>query len=108
SLCLLFALLLAGAITIVPGCKDPEPASNGGSTTTGTTGTTQGNGGSASNGGSTQNPGDVDSEPLRVVLEFQQAILALELERAQTMVDDTTPAYQSIVTAMETKRATEE
>ncbi len=98
TLCLFFAMLLAGAVGILPGCKDPEPASNGGSSAS----TSETGGSSASNTGTTQDPAEVDSEPLRAVLEFQQAILDLDLETALTMVDETTPAHQSVATAVQT------
>ncbi|MFG0292007.1 MAG: hypothetical protein ACIAQF_06385 [Phycisphaerales bacterium JB065] len=103
SLCLLFALLLAGAIAIAPGCKDPEPAQNDGSSAS----SDSADGDSTSNTGTAQDPAEVDSEPLRAVLEFQQALLALDLERALLMVDETTPAHQSIATAIETLQTLE-
>lgn len=103
SLCLLFALLLAGAIAIVPGCEDPEPVQNNGSSASSNTA----DGENTANAGTTQDPAEVDSEPLRVVLEFQQALLALDLERAQSMVDETTPAHESIATAIQTLQTLE-
>lgn len=106
SLCLLCALLLAGAIAIIPGCNggESEDTNSDGSSA-------QSDGQSASNGSGTpaaDPTADVDSEPLRVVLAFQAAVIDLDFERAMTMVDETTPAYQSVRTASETMRILEE
>lgn len=43
---------------------------------------------------------ETDSEALATVLAFQQAVLDLELEVARTMVDEASPAYASVTSAI--------
>lgn len=95
SLRLVLAAAFACSAVFAAGCNDEAeettPASNGTV---------------SQNGGSTETPDpdpapETDSEAHRTVLAFQQAVLDLELEAAQAMVEETSRAYQSVTVGLD-------
>ncbi|MCR9216278.1 MAG: hypothetical protein ACFHWZ_01655 [Phycisphaerales bacterium] len=95
----LLATVVACLAVALTGCNSEsgDGETNGSNTSTG-----NGNGGANNGSTDASTPEQVDSEALATVLSFQQAILALELEEARSLVDETTPAYESVSTAMRT------
>lgn len=90
SLRLVLAAAFACSAVFAAGCNDEAEET-----------TPPANGAVSQNGGANEAPdtdpaAETDSEAHRTVLAFQQAVLDLELEAAQAMVDETVPAHESV------------
>ncbi len=94
SLRLSLALAFTGGALLIAACNgDSNENGDGAQPTVDRSQTaTNGNGSTAR---------QVDSEALATVLAFQQAVLELEFETARTMVEETSPAYADMTTAVE-------
>ena len=94
---LLLAAIAASLIVALTGCNSEsgDGDTDGASQSTNTDANGAGSGGEAP---------AVESEALATVLSFQQAVLDLDLESAQELVDETTAAYESVSTAITTLR----
>jgi predicted small secreted protein len=93
----LLASIVACFAVALTGCNGETDNGDGETNANGSN--TSANGTSGASGDATP---EVESEALATVLRFQQAVLDLDLERAQALVDEATPAYESVSTAMTT------